>query len=389
MFSKIKRRKLGKTGINVTELSFGAMNLRKLDNKEQAYSILNYVLDQGINLIDTARAYNGENGDGDFLESEVIVGNAIRERDDLQESIVIITKGHGYTIEDLEEELNTSLEKLGVQGKGELKIGENKIKLIYLFHGINKERWATMKKSKVLERAVELKQEGVINYIGFSSHYAQKKEIKKAIDTGIFDVCELPYNIYDRSLGEDGEINLLKYIASKDIGIINMKAFNGNGMVSIYNTLKEIVSIDYKIMLNFCLSNPYITTVDAGAKYISEFKQDIKVSLGDRLTEDEKKVYKEEADQVAPDMKGICRECMHCLEKFECVQGIDFPGIMAAYSRYEISNKLGKDVSQFKDLYQEFELSGEECIECGECLPWCEYELDIPTILKKAHRELT
>lgn len=385
----LKRRRFGKTGLEVTELSYGAMNLRMLETIEQAYDILNFVLDQGVNLIDTARAYNGENGQGKMVESEVLVGNTIKNRNDLEEPVVVITKHHGYEISQFEEELETSRGKLGVSGKGDLKIGDNDIKLVHLFHGINEDRWSTMLSSGVLERAQELKEEGIINYIGFSSHYAQKKEIKAALDTDIFDVVELPYNIFNRELGEDGELNLLKYAHDKDVGIINMKAFNGNGMVPIYKMIKDIVSIDYSKMLNFSLSNPYITTVDAGARYIDEYKQDLAVAHGTRLTEQEIVSLKEEADTVASYMQDICRECMHCQEKFSCPQEIDFPEILAIYSRYLVSKELGHDTEKYRIEYQKIELNAEDCIECEECLPWCEYELEIPKMLKEAHKELS
>ena len=87
MKNEIKRRRFGKTDLMVTELSFGAMNLRLLDNVEQTYEILNYVLDRGVNLIDTARAYNGKLKDGTQIESEVLVGNTIRSRKDLKEHL--------------------------------------------------------------------------------------------------------------------------------------------------------------------------------------------------------------------------------------------------------------------------------------------------------------
>jgi aryl-alcohol dehydrogenase-like predicted oxidoreductase len=73
--SIIKRRKFGRTGLYVSELSFGAMNLRRLATSEEAYTILNYVLDLGVNLIDTARAYNGQNSSDEMIESEVLVGD--------------------------------------------------------------------------------------------------------------------------------------------------------------------------------------------------------------------------------------------------------------------------------------------------------------------------
>lgn len=386
MKSVVKRRKLGKTGLYVSELSFGAMNLRKLETEEEAFETINYVLDQGVNLIDTARAYSATNSKGQLMESEVLVGKGLRNRDDLDEPIVIVTKGHSYTLEELEENLNTSLAKLGIEGKGDLKIGNNAIKLVYFFHGINEERWSTMEKSGVLEKIQEYKQEGIINYIGFSSHYGDTVEIKKAVDTGIFDVVELPYNIFNRSLGEDGEINLLKYIHDKEIGLINMKAFNGNIMPAIYNVLKDFISIDYPTMLNFCLSNPYISTVDVGAINVEQFKEDVEVALGPRFSQEEIAKFKNEADKISSLLEDICRDCLHCVEKFQCTVGIDFPAIMALYSRYTVSEKLGRDVSEFKEKYKEYDLNASHCIQCGDCVPWCEYKLNIPEVLKEAHQ---
>jgi predicted aldo/keto reductase-like oxidoreductase len=389
MKPNIKKRKLGKTDLYVTELSYGAMNLRMLNSFDEAHKILNYVLDQGVNLIDTARAYMGEIAPGVVLESERVVGDVIRNRTDLKEPITIITKGHAYTIEGLESELELSLRTLGVTGKKNLKIGATDIKLIYLIHGITRERWDSVMSSGVLDRLKTLKEEGVINYIGFSSHYPEAVEIKEAIDTGVFDVVELPYNVFNRSLGEDGDLNLLEYIYNKNIGIINMKAFDGNGMVPVYKILREFISIDYSAMLNFCLSNPYITAVDAGARFVEEFEADIKTALANRYSSEELVSIKAEADKVSKHVKHVCRECMHCIEKFECPNKLDFPGLMSVYSRFTISENLGKDTSEFVDKYATFELNGSDCLECGACLPWCEYKLNIPEMLKKAHEKLS
>ncbi len=53
---KIRRRRFGRTELQVTELAFGAMNLRRLDTAEEAYTILKYVLDQGVNLIRSSKS---------------------------------------------------------------------------------------------------------------------------------------------------------------------------------------------------------------------------------------------------------------------------------------------------------------------------------------------
>jgi predicted aldo/keto reductase-like oxidoreductase len=254
----IQRRKLGKTGLYISKLGYGAMNLRMLKSFDEAQKIVNYVLDQGINFIDTARAYKGE----------------------------------------------------------------------------------------------------------------------------------ISPNVFNRSLGEDGDLNLLEYIYEKNIGLINMKAFDGNGMVPIYKVISEFISIDYEAMLRFSLSNPYITTVDAGARYVEEYELDIRTALKKQYSSDELTALKDEADKVSVHMKHICRECLHCLEKFECPNKIDFPHILSTYSRYQILDKLGKDTSSQVERYQSFEKNGSDCLECGECLPWCEYKLNIPEMLKQAHTEM-
>ena len=390
MQSNIKRRRFGRTGLQVSELGYGAMNLRLLDSFEAAHEIVHYVLDQGINLIDTARAYKGEIKPGVVLESEKVVGDVIRSRTDLDEPIVLITKGHAYTIPELEKDLADSLKTLGITGKGDLRIGDNAIRLVYLVHGISAERWATVKSSGVLDRLQELKAEGVINHIGFSSHYPFPKEIREAVDTNVFDVVELPYNIYQRSLGEDGETDLLRYIHERDIGLINMKAFDGNGMVPVYQVLREIVDIDYETMLRFCLSNPYISTIDAGARFVPEFEQDVRVAAdGKRFSEDDLVAVKDEADRVAGHMKNICRECMHCMEKFACPNRVDFPTILSLYSRYTLLEKLEKDNALQVRQYNELEINGSDCTQCGACLPWCEYKLAIPDMLREAHAVLS
>lgn len=160
-------------------------------------------------------------------------------------------------------------------------------------------------------------------------------------------------------------------------------------MPPIFKMLKDTISIDYPSMLNFCLSNPYITTVDVGAQYVEEFELDIRTALGPGMSEEERENLKHEADKISKHLHSICRECMHCQEKFSCSQDLDFPSILALYSRYMIAEKLGKDTTFYKEQYKKIQLDAESCIECGECVPWCDYELNIPEMLKKAHEVLS
>src|SRR6187551_2832115 len=71
---------LGRTGLDVTRLSFGAMEIRgsriwsgRPVTDQQAETILNAVLDEGINFIDTAN---------DYGRSEEFIGKYIAHRRD-------------------------------------------------------------------------------------------------------------------------------------------------------------------------------------------------------------------------------------------------------------------------------------------------------------------
>jgi len=316
------------------------------------------------------------------------VGEVIASRTDLKEPIVIVTKGHGYTIDALYEHLAESRQALGITGNHDLRIGQNKVVLVYFLHGIKADRWETVSTSGVLSELGKIKEQGLVNFVGFSSHYHDTKEIKAAIDTGVFDVIELPYNVFNRSIGEDGDIDLLKYAFDADVGIVNMKAFDGNGMESAYPILKEFMSIDYPQMLNFCFSNPYISTVDAGIKFASELEMDLQVASSPRFNENELTALKNEADKVAGFTKSLCRECTHCNEKFECPQGINFMDALSFHSRFSLSQRFGKNFADFATQYNNLEKAGRDCTECGACLQWCEYKLNIPKMLKIAESDM-
>ena len=391
MKTRVKRRPFGKTGLLVSEVGLGAMNLRMLPDHEVITKFLNDVLDQGINLIDTARAYNTREGNADasnktgvFVSSEEMIGKVLSARTDIDEPIVLITKGHGYTREEFDKDYKTSFEALQLEKRTDgLYIGSTKIHLVYLLHGIKDDRWETIQSDGVLQHAKERQENGDFTCLGFSSHYGDTAVIEAAIDSGYFQACELPYNVYNPSLGEEGKKDLLKHAYDKGVGVINMKAFNGNGTASIFHQIADYSGFGYADMLRFCLSNPYISTIDVGAITIKQFMDDIEASERKTLTSDERIELREKAKRVSPYLKDICRECMHCVEKFECPAGVDFPAILGLHGRYTVAKGLRLETENFKQTYAVFSPSADACVACGKCVPWCEYDLNIPEMLKQ------
>jgi hypothetical protein len=166
-----------------------------------------------------------------------------------------------------------------------------------------------------------------------------------------------------------------------------MKAFGGNGMVAISKQISELTGVGYADMARFCLSNPYVSTIDAGVTKIEELIEDAEAAAQPPMTAGERKILREKAAKISPYLRSICCECMHCVEKFECPQEVDFPRILGMHGRYTVSKSLGFDTSGFKSWYAAFDPPATACTACGACKEWCEYHLDIPEMLKTAARE--
>lgn len=87
-------RKLGRTGLQVSEVSLGTMAFGRWIDEEASGQVLDTALDAGINLIDTADVYGSGMDTGDttrFGESEAILGRLLGSR---RHEIVLATKLH-------------------------------------------------------------------------------------------------------------------------------------------------------------------------------------------------------------------------------------------------------------------------------------------------------
>ncbi len=88
-------RPLGRTGVQVSPLTLGAMMFGAWGNPDhdESIRIIHRALDAGINVIDTADVYARG-------ESEEIVGKAIKARKGSRDDIVLATKFHGAMSDD-------------------------------------------------------------------------------------------------------------------------------------------------------------------------------------------------------------------------------------------------------------------------------------------------
>ena len=122
---EIPKTQLGKTDIYPTRIGLGTcVHPHEITNEltlpiEQRVDTIRYVLEQGVNYIDTAPAYGSPNLP-DEHRSECVIGEAIR--DIPRHSFYLTTKSHDLWVSDkfenlsrLQEMFETSLKRLGIE----------------------------------------------------------------------------------------------------------------------------------------------------------------------------------------------------------------------------------------------------------------------------------
>ena len=184
------KRQLGQTGINVSEISFGGVEIgmpygiginSELDMLpvNDAIRLLHEAVDSGVNFFDTARMYG---------ESERIIGEAFRNR---RHEVVIATKCRHFLDENgnlppsrelpniIESSLHESLKILGMDYVD-----------VFMLHQAN---LAILNNEEIALTFENLKKEGKIRATGASTYTFEETEL--AIDKGVWDVIQLPFNL--------------------------------------------------------------------------------------------------------------------------------------------------------------------------------------------------
>ena len=166
-------RKFGWLGCKVSALGFGAMRLPVIDgdyakiDEPEATRLLHYAIDHGVNYVDTAIHYHGDN-------SERFLGRALKGG--YREKIKLATKlsvPHFERYQDFDRLLNEQLAKLQTDHVD-----------FYLLHGINRRWWPKLRDLDVLDWAEGAIADGRVDHLAFSFHddYPAFQEIVDAYD---------------------------------------------------------------------------------------------------------------------------------------------------------------------------------------------------------------
>ncbi|HXA48998.1 MAG TPA: aldo/keto reductase [Candidatus Acidoferrum sp.] len=208
----MRYRKLGRTGIEVSEIGYGAWGIGGKQwlggGDDESLEALARAIDLGVNLIDTALAY----GDG---HSEQLVGQIVRDAD---RKIYIATKvppknrvwpataatpiedvfPYDYILASAEE----SLRNLGLETIDLLQLH------VWTDAWVDRDEW---------KRAFEdLKRSGKVQSVGISATEHDPDSTLAAMKTGLIDAVQVIYNIFDQS----PEARMFPLALERNIGIL-------------------------------------------------------------------------------------------------------------------------------------------------------------------------
>jgi aryl-alcohol dehydrogenase-like predicted oxidoreductase len=199
----IPKRRLGKTGVDVTILGLGGEGvLRTYGRDADAYNLINRAIDLGINYFDSAKAYAG---------CESYHGKALGER---RKEIFLAGKSHARDKKGALDHLHDTLRTIKTDHLD-----------LWQMHDMRTEEDIAEVSSPggALEAFREAKEKGLVRFIGVTGH-EDPAILRRCLEIGDFDTVLMPVNP-----AEPHHLNfiteLMPYAVQKGMGIIAMKVY--------------------------------------------------------------------------------------------------------------------------------------------------------------------
>jgi aryl-alcohol dehydrogenase-like predicted oxidoreductase len=276
----------GKTGLQVTRLGFGAMEIRgpriwggRPVTEEQARTILNAVLDAGINFIDTSNDYGrSEEFIGKFISSRrseyylaTKCGCNVTRRDENTDDTP-----HLWTRENLFRGLHESLQRM---------------KTDYIdFMQLHNAPVEAAQQGSLVEALQDMRQQGKVRWICISTTLPH---LPTYLEWGVFAAFQIPYSALERDheawITRAAEAGLGTIIRG---GVARGEPGAGLGREDRWQKFEE-AKLDELLdpgesrtafMLRFTLTHPHAHTIIAGTLHPAHLHENVAAVLKGPLT---------------------------------------------------------------------------------------------------------
>ncbi len=281
-------RALGKTGLRVSEISLGTVqlglpygvpdkdgNLPSL-TEAQSLAILDRAYAEGVNFLDTARNYGN---------SEAIIGRSLKRR---QEEVVVATKLEALSPEMTDDEMAKAIRQSIEQSRRALD--RETIDLLQVHNAAE----ALLDREVILDLLAQARHREWIRYQGVTTYGVSAPE--KAIEQGYWDTVQVEFNLFNQQVKP-----IFDLAAEHQAGLIIRSAMLKGAMTATEEDTPEPLKELHRraqqlpdfferrglpipqLALLYVLSHPAVSTVLTGVISIEQLLQNLAVSQMERL----------------------------------------------------------------------------------------------------------
>jgi aryl-alcohol dehydrogenase-like predicted oxidoreductase len=305
----VNYRTLGRTGLQVSELGYGAWGIGGRQwlggNDADSLTALKRALDLGLNFIDTALAYNEGHSErliGQVLKetgAKAFVATKVPPKNLTWPAQPGIAASEVFPYDYVLQSTATSLANLGMETVD-----------LQQLHVWNPEWMATDEWRRALE---DVKSKGMARFIGISINDHQPESAIDLIRSGLIDTVQVIYNVFDQS----PEQGLFPTCMQHNIGVLARVPLDEGALTGAITPDTQFEADDFRASyfrgdrrqqvatrvaalqadlpgnealaetaLRFCLSHPAVTTVIPGMRRVRNVESNIAASERGQLSSD-------------------------------------------------------------------------------------------------------
>ncbi len=352
--------------IQLSRLGMGTMRLPMIPggkdsdiDYERGQEIIDYAMANGINYYDSAYVYHGG-------QSEVFTGKALSKYP--RDSYYITTKYNFGANPDYKQVFEQQLERFGVD-----RID------FYLIHCLTDGNYNDYATNGCIEYFEEMRRQGKITYLGFSSH-SSPATLEKFADLHEWDFAQIQLNYYDWLYGKTQEE--YKILADRNIPIMVMESIRGGRLASLTPEAEAILKEahpDWSIAswgFRWLKKLPAVQVALSGMGTMDQIIDNVNTYIDDRaLTDEEEALLFKACDIFHGELVVPCTGCRYCTEG--CPVQINIPEVLKVYNRYKLQGAwVLNDMSKVDTQGQPT-----DCIGCGACTGHCPQNIAVPDIM--------
>jgi len=333
-------RTLGRTGLKVTVVSLGAMQVTES-------AVMQAAFDRGVNYVDTARGYAGGN-------NERVVGTALQG---YRDKVLVGTKSRLGDKASILRSIEESLAALKIDYVDVLQL-----------HNLSSRDQVLNAEAK--EAMAEIRKQGKARFLGVTTHKNEVEILNAVVEDKFYDTVLVAYNFKS---GPELKEAIAK-AAKAGVGIIAMKTQAGG-----YNT-KELGDVSpHQAALKWALQDENVSMAVPGMLDLAQVQEDIAVMEMMKLTQGERRIL----ERYGQAIEGTyCHRCGEC--EPTCPLRVDIPTV----NRCLMYAEGYRDLPLAKGTYRQLarDVSASACGQCSECVARCPRGIDIGRKMEAARQ---